>query len=105
MTSRANQRARQTQFGSIAVIVARAEIHRENVRPLSSFENETQQKVDYLWLEVQWRDRRNTEQNSELDRLQQLKTEQAQELVRMHRLSTEQSKSLDCLRWLNIEQN
>ena len=52
---------------------------------------EMQQKVDWLWLEVQRLQRLDVEQNSELDRLQ--------------RLVTEQSQTLDSLQWLNMEQS
>jgi hypothetical protein len=79
---------------------------------------ETQQKIDYLWMEVQRLQRLNAEQsqkldsvhglnaelNSELDRRLRLANEQGQELERLHRLNVQQEQTLDGLQWLNLEQ-
>ena len=79
---------------------------------------ETQQKIDYLWMEVQRFQRLEDVQTDELERLRQvveeqqskleqahqLETQQAEELQRLGKLVEVQDQSLDNLQWLNLEQ-
>jgi Sulfotransferase family len=65
----------------------------------------TQQKIDYLWLEVQRLQRVQADQSQELQRVHQLNTEHIQELERIQRLSAEQNRELERMQLLNTEQS
>ena len=79
---------------------------------------ETQQKIDYLWMEVQRFQRLEVSQNQELESLRSLVDQQQSELVgskqaeisqrhaveKLQRLTDVQNQSLDNLQWLNLEQ-
>jgi hypothetical protein len=79
---------------------------------------ETQQKIDWLWMEVQRLQRVNAEQSegldtlsgvnakqsSELDGLRSTLAEQSQELAGLRQVSVQQAQTLDGLQWLNLEQ-
>jgi O-antigen biosynthesis protein len=79
---------------------------------------ETQQKIDWLWMEVQRLQRLSAEQsveintlsgcnanqNSELDGLRTALTETRQELELLQQVNLQQATTLDSLQWLNLEQ-